>query len=282
MGSFTICMAIKLMKKMLEQAIHFKEESDALYKLLINADKNSFKLKTQFKSWTINDVLYHLHVWNIAALLSLKNENEFKEFMQNFMEAVKSGNSAREYEKILSDNTEGLDLLNLWKETYEKISNEFAKSDPKKRVKWAGPDMSVRSSITARHMETWAHGQEIFDQLGFERIDTDRIKNIVVIGVNTFGWTYINRNLSIPEKMPKLSLLSPSNELWEWNEDNEEDMISGSATEFSQVVTQVRNINDTSLKVSGKIANEWMSIAQCFAGPPENPPEKGTRFTRKN
>ena len=269
-------------KKMLEQAIHFKEESDALYKLLINADKNSFKLKTQFKSWTINDVLYHLHVWNIAALLSLKNENEFKEFMQNFMEAVKSGNSAREYEKILSDNTEGLDLLNLWKETYEKISNEFAKSDPKKRVKWAGPDMSVRSSITARHMETWAHGQEIFDQLGFERIDTDRIKNIVVIGVNTFGWTYINRNLSIPEKMPKLSLLSPSNELWEWNEDNEEDMISGSATEFSQVVTQVRNFNDTSLKVSGKIANEWMSIAQCFAGPPENPPEKGTRFTRKN
>ncbi|MEC9074435.1 MAG: TIGR03084 family metal-binding protein [Pseudomonadota bacterium] len=269
-------------KKMLEQAIHFKEESDALYKLLINADKNSFKLKTQFKSWTINDVLYHLHVWNIAALLSLKNENEFKEFMQSFMEAVKSGNSAREYEKILSDNTEGLDLLNLWKETYEKISNEFAKSDPKKRVKWAGPDMSVRSSITARHMETWAHGQEIFDQLGFERIDTDRIKNIVVIGVNTFGWTYINRNLSIPEKMPKLSLLSPSNELWEWNEDNEEDMISGSATEFSQVVTQVRNINDTSLKVSGKIANEWMSIAQCFAGPPENPPEKGTRFTRKN
>jgi len=269
-------------KKMLEQAIHFKEESDALYKLLINADKNSFKLKTQFKSWTINDVLYHLHVWNIAALLSLKNENEFKEFMQNFMEAVKSGNSAREYEKILSDNAEGLDLLNLWKETYEKISNEFAKSDPKKRVKWAGPDMSVRSSITARHMETWAHGQEIFDQLGFERIDTDRIKNIVVIGVNTFGWTYINRNLSIPEKMPKLSLLSPSNELWEWNEDNEEDMISGSATEFSQVVTQVRNINDTSLKVSGKIANEWMSIAQCFAGPPENPPEKGTRFTRKN
>ena len=269
-------------RKMLEQAIHFKEESDALYKLLINADKNSFKLKTQFKSWTINDVLYHLHVWNIAALLSLKNENEFKEFMQNFMEAVKSGNSAREYEKILSDNAEGLDLLNLWKETYEKISNEFAKSDPKKRVKWAGPDMSVRSSITARHMETWAHGQEIFDQLGFERIDTDRIKNIVVIGVNTFGWTYINRNLSIPEKMPKLSLLSPSNELWEWNEDNEEDMISGSATEFSQVVTQVRNFNDTSLKVSGKIANEWMSIAQCFAGPPENPPEKGTRFTRKN
>ena len=268
-------------KKMLEQAMHFKEESDALYNLLINADNNSFKLNTQFKSWTINDVLYHLHVWNIAALLSLKNENEFKEFMQNFIEAIKSGSSAREYEKKLSNNTEGLDLLYLWKKTYEKVSDEFAQSDPKKRVKWAGPDMSVRSSITARHMETWAHGQEIFDQLGFERIDTDRIKNIVVIGVNTFGWTFINRNLAVPEKMPKLSLLSPSNKLWEWNEDNEENVISGSAAEFGQVVTQVRHIDDTSLEVSGKIANEWMSIAQCFAGPSENPPDKGTRFTRK-
>ena len=81
--------------------------------------------------------------------------------------------------------------------------------------------------------------------------------------------------------MPKLSLLSPSNKLWEWNEDNEENVISGSATEFGQVVTQVRNIDDTSLEVSGKIANEWMSIAQCFAGPPEDPPDKETRFTRK-
>ena len=74
---------------MLEQAIHFKEESDALYKLLINADKNSFKLKTQFKSWTINDVLYHLHVWNIAALLSLKNENEFKLKRQDLRQTYK-------------------------------------------------------------------------------------------------------------------------------------------------------------------------------------------------
>ena len=83
---------------MLEQAIHFRKAMH--YIILINADNDSFKLNTQFKSWTINDVLYHLHVWNIAALLSLKNENEFKEFMQNFMEAIKSGNSAK-YENII-------------------------------------------------------------------------------------------------------------------------------------------------------------------------------------
>jgi hypothetical protein len=44
------------------------------------------------------------------------------------------------------------------------------------------------------------------------------------------------------------------------------------------VVTQVRNIADTKLRVIGETATSWMSIAQCFAGPPENPPPPGSRF----
>ena len=265
---------------MLEQAIHFKEECNALYNLLINADNNSFKLNTQFKSWTINDVLYHLHVWNIAALLSLKNENEFKEFMQNFIEAIKSGNSAREYEKILSNNAEGLDLLYLWKEKYEKVSDEFAQSDPKKRVKWAGPDMSVRSSITARHMETWAHGQEVFDRLGAVRNDGDHVQNIIHLGVATFGWTFINRKLPVPGQMPYISLSLPSGRSVTYNEESNLSFVKGSGVEFCQIVTQTRNVLDTSIKYHGKIASAWMSLAQCFAGKPEDPPDKGQRFRK--
>ena len=53
--------------------------------------------------------------------------------------------------------------------------------------------------------------------------------------------------------------------------------ISGKAEEFCQVVTQVRNIEDVNLNVSGDIANDWMSIAQCFAGGAETPPQPGTR-----
>jgi len=56
-------------------------------------------------------------------------------------------------------------------------------------------------------------------------------------------------------------------------------LIEGNAEDFCQVVTQVRNIVDVNLNVVGEIANEWMSIAQCFAGPPEQPPKPGARFT---
>ena len=65
------------------------------------------------------------------------------------------------------------------------------------------------------------------------------------------------------------------------NTDNNEDSIIGDATEFCQVVTQVRNIKDTNLKVEGKVAEKWMSIAQCFAGPPEDPPIKGSRYIKE-
>jgi len=54
-------------------------------------------------------------------------------------------------------------------------------------------------------------------------------------------------------------------------------MAEGSATEFCQVVTQCRNIADTSINVIGEAATKWVNIAQCFAGSPETPPAKGKR-----
>jgi len=54
--------------------------------------------------------------------------------------------------------------------------------------------------------------------------------------------------------------------------------IEGPATAFCQVVTQTRNVADTDLEVEGDTAKRWKSIAQCFAGPPEQAPLPGTRF----
>ncbi len=137
--------------------------------------------------------------------------------------------------------------------------------------------MSVRSSITARQMETWAHGQEVFDVLGLDRVETDRIKNIVFLGLNTFGWTYAVRGLDRPDVVPCLHLTAPSGEIWTWNVDEAANRITGKAVDFAQVVTQARNVADTSLEVTGPIATEWMGMAQCFAGAPETPPAPGAR-----
>jgi uncharacterized protein (TIGR03084 family) len=168
--------------------------------------------------------------------------------------------------------------LQRWHQFSHQVAEEYAHLDPALRVKWAGPDMSVRSCISARQMETWAHGQAAFDLLGRTRVEHDRIRNIVIMGVNTFGWSFANRGRAVPPVKPHVRLRSPSGEWWTWNDPDERNRVEGSAVEFCQVVAQTRNIEDTALRVSGEVAHEWMSLAQCFAGPPQAPPPPGTRF----
>jgi uncharacterized protein (TIGR03084 family) len=263
---------------MFQQVIDFRDESEALYRLIGPLGDADFERPTQFKAWTLNDVVGHLHMWNWAADLSVQDPAALEDFLARVMGSVGAG-GLRPFERDWRDGLGGEALREAWRAFYLPMSERFGEADPKARVKWAGPDMSVRSSITARLMETWAHGQAVYDLLGVERQDTDRIRNIAVLGVNTFAWTFTNRKLAVPETQPYVRLAAPSGAVWEFNEPSETERIEGPATAFCQVVTQTRNIADTGLEVRGDTAAQWMSIAQCFAGPPEAPPAPGTRFT---
>lgn len=259
----------------MQQAEDFRAESKALYALLSAADPIGFDTPTQFKDWTINSVLQHLYFWNQMAGLQLTDEDELSRRLNG---VLTSKGGMRAYESEHFKGLSGRELLEQWHADVNQTADLFANADPKARLKWAGPEMSARSSITARLMETWAHGQEAYDHLGVERQNEDRIQNIVVLGVNTFGWTYMTRKESPPGPIPFLELTAPSGAIWTYGEESSTDRISGPAEEFCQVVTQTRNIADTQLLVTGPVATDWMSKAQCFAGPPETPPAPGTRF----
>ena len=261
----------------MQQADDFLAESEALFSLLKELDEPDFERGTEFKGWTLNNVIRHLHVWNLAADLSLTDEAGFDAF---YTRVGENNDGLPAFEKNYLDGLSGQALLSTWRESFKVVADHFRSADPSQRVKWAGPSMSARSSITARLMETWAHGQEVYDELGVKRQNADRIRNIVVLGNNTYGWTYAVRGEEPPSPVPYLVLTAPSGEIWTYNEPSEAERIEGLAEEFCQVVTQVRNIADTELEVVGEIATDWMSKAQCFAGPPETPPAPGVRRIR--
>lgn len=259
----------------MEQAADFLEETEALAGLLGPLPDVAFDEATQFKGWTVNDVIRHLHFWNRAAGLQLTDEAELVRLLGAI--AGKGGMRAVEREVVPQA---GQALRAAWMKTAGEIAELYKTADPKARLKWAGPDMSARSSITARLMETWAHGQEVYDHLGVARIDGDRIRNIAHLGVSTFGWTYQVRRMELPPVVPHVRLTAPSGAVWTWGEEGAVNSVTGSATEFCQVVTQVRNVADTSLVVRGPVAIEWMGMAQCFAGAAEPPPAPGTRYRK--
>ncbi len=263
----------------MQQADDFLAESEALFRLVEPLADEEFERRTEFKGWTLNNVIRHLHVWNYGADLSLTDEDAFEAFYSAVGSSVSGGLKA--FEERYLDGLAGRELVGVWRGFYQAMAERFRAADPSRRVKWAGPSMSARSSITARLMETWAHGQEVYDELGVVRKNADRIRNIVVLGNNTYGWTYAVRGEQPPEPQPHLVLSAPSGEIWTFNEPSQAHRVEGRAEEFCQVVTQVRNIADTALEVTGTSAVDWMSKAQCFAGPPETPPAPGSRRMRQ-
>lgn len=262
---------------MISEAQDFLEEARALEALLTPLEDAVFQRATQFKNWSINDVLQHLHVWNSAAGASVRDEDELAEMLAD----MRAAPSLRAFERAWIGDVSGRNLLTLWWDGAQATADLFAALDSKQRLKWVGPSMSARSSITARQMETWAHGQEVFDLLGVERADGDRLRNIAHLGVTTFGWTYAVRGRAAPSSVPYVELVAPSGAIWTWNERSADECVRGDAVEFCQVVTQTRNIADTALQVSGPIAREWMAMAQCFAGAAREPPPPGTRFKQR-
>lgn len=267
----------------MQQAIDFREEAEVLAAVTAPLNDADFARETLFKSWTIGDVIGHLHMFDIAAELSAVDEGAFSDFLAPVYKAMREGRSMIDAQNVwLSEiGLSGCALRDAWAAQATRTADVYCDVDPKKRLKWAGPDMSARSMVTARQMETWAHGQEIFDVLGLERTDTDRIRNICHLGVTTYGWTFAVRDETAPQPVPYVRLTAPSGALWEWNELDETNMVTGSATGFAQTVAQTRNVADTDLKTTGAAAARWMANAQCFAGAPNDPPAPGTRHKAK-
>ena len=262
----------------MQEALDFREECDSIVTILDGQEASIFNVPTLFKTWTIKDIIAHLHLWNLAADQTLHHPEMFAKLLQKALPAIAGGISHPKFQRQYFGNLTGQAMYEAWRDYYPNMAIRYAKADPNTRVKWVGPDMSVSSCIIARQMEHWAHAQAIFDVLGHVRQNTDRLKNVAHIGVTTYSWSFkVNGREPILPK-PYVRLCAPSGAIWEWNEPQTDNRVEGSAVQFCQVVTQCRNIGDTDLQTYGEAAQVWMQIAQAFAGGAERTPTKGSRY----
>ncbi len=168
---------------------------------------------------------------------------------------------------------DGRALLAWWEGAHQGMIKAFADADPSARVPWYGPPMGVLSFISARLMETWAHGQDVADTVGQPRRPTDRLRHVAHLGVRARPFSYLVRSREVPPGRIDVLLTGPAGDTWQWQVGESDDggagsVVRGSALDFCLVVTQRRNVADTELVVEGDTAADWMSVAQAFAGPP--------------
>jgi uncharacterized protein (TIGR03084 family) len=265
-----------------ETAAELRDEYADLVKLAQTLTPEQWRTRSAFFGWTPWDEIAHLCFFDETGLLAATDADAFaRDTVAMHTQMAKEGKEISTIAREKYGALDGPALLARWRPISERLVDELAKLDPKARLPWYGPRMSARSFATARMMETWAHGQDIWDVAKRIRPATARLKHIAHLGVTTYGWTFVNRKLPVPEPVPCVTLQAPDGQTWTWGDESSSQYVRGPAHEFCLVVTQRRNVADTSLQVSDGAARQWMQIAQCFAGAPADGPAPGVRVVKE-
>ena len=252
------------------------DECSALEALTSPLDATGWSRPTRFYEWTVYDEIAHLCLFDEIAVIAATDREAFRVEQAALEATLAAGMEVSEFARRRYSHLDGPALAAFWHGRYHALADVLGSLEPKARLPWFGPDMSARSFVTARLMETWAHGQDVYDALGKDRVATGRLRHIAHLGVLTFGWSFVNRGLAAPSVAPYVDLEGVAGERWTWGLPSGTDVVRGSALDFCLVVTQRRHFLDTRLEVTGVAAREWMRLAQCFAGAPVMGPPAGS------
>ena len=242
-------------------------EQQALDEVVAGLDEAAWAAPTPSPRWTVADQIGHLAFFDGTAAMAIVDPDAFSDHLTEIVGAIAA--TPEEMDEVTLGEYRAMPpagLLDAWRGNRSRLADAAATLADDTRLPWYGPSMGAKSFLTARLMETWAHGQDIVDAVGAERPATDRLRHIAQLGFITRGWSYVNRGREAPSTPVAVVLTSPAGEPWSFGPDDAEERISGPAEDFCLVVTQRRHVDDTALEITGDAAREWMEIAQAFAG----------------
>ncbi len=252
-----------------------RDEYEWLDAVVAHLSEAQWNLITPFMDWSIKTEIAHLAYFDGTARLAATDAQAFKTYLE---QVFQSPEKYMESQRKIRTWAPGK-VFEFWRKERKALVDTLESLNRKDRLPWYGPPMGALSFATARLMETWAHGQDVVDTLGIERAATDRLRHVSHLGVSTFGWSYLNSGMEVPDVAFRVELTGPSGTVWTWGPEDAAESICGTAEDFCLVVVQRRHVDDTNLKITGDVMRDWMLIAQAFAGPTATGPKPGQRAT---
>lgn len=248
-----------------ELVAELEAEQAALDRLLERLTPAQWELPTPAPGWTIRDQITHLAFFERAATQSVADPAGFA------AEAATAAADADAYHDAAIADGRRLavtEVLAGWRRATAAFRAAAASADPAIRCDWFVTRMSLPSLITARLMETWAHGQDVRDTVGAPPEVTDRLRHVALIGCNAIPYAFMVNGLPQPRWPIRVELDLPSGGRFEHGPADADDRVVGPVLDFCLLVTQRRHADDLELSVEGDVAAAWVPIAQAFAGPP--------------
>ena len=241
-----------------------RAEEDELEVLLDGLAAPDWDSATPAAGWSVRHQVAHLGDGEELAALAVSDPKVFAAALVSLLEDLEATMAA------MGSSAEAppFVILARWNAARLATMDGLRHLSDTDRVPWVTGEMGAVTFATARLMETWAHGQDIIDGLERSRAPTARLRHIAHLGVATRAFSFTNRGLDPPGVPVRVELQSPDGDMWDWGPRAAPDVVTGTALDFCLLVTQRRHRLDTALVTRGEVAERWMGIAQCFAGPP--------------
>ena len=222
---------------------------------------------TPATGWSVADQISHLTYFDRSAVLALRDREGFAAHRTELLEQV-----ATEPDVALGRSLPPAALLKAWRAARAELHDALADAallEHPLRVPWYGPDMSLASFVTARMMETWAHGQDVADALGLAPVVSPRLRHVIHLGVAARSYAFAVHEVEDPGDPVAVHTRNPADETdaWTFGDPDAEDVIRGSALGLALVFTQRRHPLDTDVVAEGATAELFLGVAQAFAGP---------------
>lgn len=240
-------------------------EGEALDALVALLPPDAFARATPAPGWSIAHQLAHLTWTDAVAVLAATDPAAFA------MEVERAVADPHGFVDRAAAEWAGLPpatLLAGWRDGRARLHEVLRALPPGMKVPWFGPPMKPASMVTARLMETWAHGQDVADALGERRVPTARLRHVAHLGVRTRDFAFAQHGLPVPAEQFRIELMAPDGEIWCWGPPDATESVTGPALDFCLLVTRRRHRADTAIAAVGPNADAWLDIAQAFAGPP--------------
>jgi uncharacterized protein (TIGR03084 family) len=240
-------------------------EGARLEALLVDLPEAGWRRPTPAAGWDVATQVAHLAWTDEAAYAAATDKARWDALV---LEAMADPQHAVDRAALTGGLAAPSVILERWRTARARLAATLRSYPAGQKMPWYGPPMSATSMATGRFMETWAHALDVHQALEVEPEVTDRIRHVAHLGVRTRDFAFSVHGLAAPAEEFRISLTAPSGDLWAWGPEEAGQSVTGTAYDFCLLVTQRLRRPDASLVAVGRDADTWLSIAQCFAGPP--------------
>ncbi len=232
------------------------DELDALVRAV-----DDWSVPTPAPGWTIAHQIAHLAWSDANALSALRTPDAFGAELKR---AEAEGSGYADKAAAAGAATPRSVLLDEWRTGRAELAAALRETPWDHAFPWYMSKVTPALMTPLRLMETWAHGQDVFDAVGAAHRPTDRLQHVASLGVLGRPLSFAAVGLPEPADPFRVELTAPDGGTWVWGPEDAAQRVEGGANDFCLCVTRRRPWSETDMTATGEDAQKWLEVARVF------------------